>query len=689
MATKKKKPKSIEEEILENRKNTKIKKEDNNIEVVKPNIIKRKKFNKKFENLKIKYKKDPKKYIVLATSILLALSLLVGTSYAYLTYISKTENEVTIEAGTLSLTFENETNSITLENALPQQDEEALEQNEEYSFTIKNNGSLAASYKITLDNTCTLDKTYTINGASITPDKCTPDSHIKVGIKEENGDYEVLEKTNDNEYILAVGTLSSDETKSYTMKIWLDYDTPNEYNSQGTLNIIYSGKLGLEYEQRAGNLDITGANKPILANNMIAVYYDETAETWKKADANNNIEKYKWYDYNEKIWANSVTVTEGTRATYQNAEPGTEIPMDDILTMQVWIPRYKYKVWNYNSDGKQTSTPQTIDIVFEKKKQTTGEIECTDTISGTAGAKSETCKINNQTCTDDLCNDKYYTHPAFTFGSEELEGIWIGKFELTGNIENITTKPNLSSLRSQNVSAFQANIIGMNVANNRYGFSASTDTHMIKNIEWGAVAYLSHSRYGINKQIGINSYGEYLTGCGSEAGSLITGKCNPYNTKTGMQASTTGNIYGIYDMSGGAFEYTMSNIISNNGTTMMSGNSSTQNSEYTGILYNDGSYSTYQSSVNYPEGKYIDKYSFGISGSDRQRSKLGDGIKEVYNNSTDGWYKDYSAIANNTNSWFLRGGGYCLDNDCAGIFNSDAYYGSNHESISSRFVIIT
>ena len=31
MATKKKKPKSIEEEILENRKNTKIKKEDNNI----------------------------------------------------------------------------------------------------------------------------------------------------------------------------------------------------------------------------------------------------------------------------------------------------------------------------------------------------------------------------------------------------------------------------------------------------------------------------------------------------------------------------------------------------------------------------------------------------------------------------------------------------------------------------------
>ena len=116
------------------------------------------------------------------------------------------------------------------------------------------------------------------------------------------------------------------------------------------------------------------------------------------------------------MWANSVTVSETNREAYLNAALGTEIPMEDILTMQVWVPRYKYKVWNYNSDGTFTSEPQEIEIAFESRTQTTGDITCTDTISGTNGAKSESCKINNTECTDSTCNNKYYTHPAFTFG---------------------------------------------------------------------------------------------------------------------------------------------------------------------------------------------------------------------------------------------------------------------------------
>ena len=61
-------------------------------------------FNK-FDDLKIKYKKDPKKALVLIFSIVIAFSILVGSSYAYLTYISKTNNKVTISAGTLALSF--------------------------------------------------------------------------------------------------------------------------------------------------------------------------------------------------------------------------------------------------------------------------------------------------------------------------------------------------------------------------------------------------------------------------------------------------------------------------------------------------------------------------------------------------------------------------------------------------------
>ena len=163
-------------------------------------------------------------------------------------------------------------------------------------------------------------------------------------------------------------------------------------------------------------------NAPVLDSAMIPVYYDENTETWKKADSTNK--GNNWYDYCDKKWANSVTVSSTNRSKYQSASVGTEIPMDDILTMQVWIPRYKYKLWNYNADGTKNSNPQQIEITWENGTGTTGEITCQDSISGTDGAASETCKLKstNATCTDDTCNNKTYTHPAFTFGNEEIKG---------------------------------------------------------------------------------------------------------------------------------------------------------------------------------------------------------------------------------------------------------------------------
>ena len=449
------------------------------------------------------------------------------------------------------------------------------------------------------------------------------------------------------------------------------------------------GKKTIEVEVDTCNLYVP--NSPELDSNMIPVYYDETAEVWKKADETNEFKEYEWYDYCEKKWANSVTVTSSSRSTYLNASPGTEIPMDDILTMQVWIPRYKYKVWNYNSNGTEGSEPQEIEIMFEEGTNTTGDITCTDTISRADGAKSESCKINNTECTDSTCNNKYYTHPAFTFGSEKLTGFWIGKFELTGTIPNITSKPNLNSLRGQNISSFATNIMKMNDSGNQYGLSTNTDTHMIKNMEWGAVAYLSHSKYGTCtdetcQEIGINNNSNYITGCGSSAGSSSSSTCNSYDTEQGMLASTTGNIYGVYDMSGGAYDYAMGNIVSKNGTTMMSGYSNAYNSGYTGIIYNSGNYMSY-TGISYPNSKYYDKYSFGTSNTGMIRSKLGDSIKEVYNKDNDNWYNARSWIVHSSGPWFSRSG-YYNDSALAGLFFSSYNYGSASGSCSSRFVII-
>ena len=631
--------------------------------------------------------------------------MLIGSSYAYLFYVSKTDNSTIITAGTLALNLKNESNSITLSNALPEKDNSGLENSEEYEFTIENTGSLPATYRVTLDNTCLTTKTYSINGEDIIPSTCIPNEFIKVAIKENDGRYKVLEKktiNNEASYIIATGSLKATKTITYKMKIWLDYETPNTYNANGGKNIIYAGQLGLSYEQ--GSTE-SAPNAPVLDEGMIPVYYDGTSSSWKKADETNN--DNNWYNYDEKKWANSVTVSSTNRDTYKNASVGTEIPMDDILTMQVWIPRYKYKVWNYNASGTKSSKAQQIEITFENGTTTTGEISCQDAISGASGPPSETCKLKetNETCTDDTCNGKTYTHPAFTFGNKKLKGFWIGKFELTGTINNITTKPNLQSLREQAISSFEANIMKMKNNGNSYGLSTTTDTHMIKNMEWGAVAYLSHSKYGTCtdgtcKEVVINNSSNMYTGrsggtpdaSSSEEGTYKYNEIkNTDDTligegKNGPSASTTHNIYGVYDMSGGTFEYTMGNIVSNDGITMMSGMDPSYNSGYTGKVYNSGKYTLY-TGIDYPNDKYYDKYSFSTSHNSRNRSKLGDSVKEVYDNSDYNWYNDQSYLPYSTSyPWFMRGGDY-NHGSFVGIFNSNSSVGSAISLVSSRLVI--
>ena len=138
-------------------------------------------------------------------------------------------------------------------------------------------------------------------------------------------------------------------------------------------------------------------------------------------------------------------------------------------------------------------------------------------------------------------------------------------------------------------------------------------------------------------------------------------------------------------MSGGVNEYTMANIVSNDGATMLSGGSSSSNSGYTGKIYDSGSYTSY-TGIDYPNNKYYDKYSFSTIPSTRKRNKLGDSIKEVFNTLSSGWYSDYSRLAYSTSSWFVRGGYYGIGSN-AGVFDSASNYGDVRSDHSSRLVI--
>ena len=183
-------------------------------------------------------------------------------------------------------------------------------------------------------------------------------------------------------------------------------------------NIIENKECNLTLKQN--NLDTSGANTPDLVQGLIPVMYD--GSKWVKADSSNSNSTYQWYDYDNKLWANAVLVTSTNRSTYQNALAGTAITESDILAFYVWIPRYKYKVWNINKVvGTDSYNARTtgIDIVFESEKSKTGTISCTYSYN----SPSSSANNPNETCTGS--NGDYYTHPAFTFGSDELRGIWM------------------------------------------------------------------------------------------------------------------------------------------------------------------------------------------------------------------------------------------------------------------------
>ena len=384
-------------------------------------------------------------------------------------------------------------------------------------------------------------------------------------------------------------------------------------------------------------------NAPVLASNMIPVYYDETAETWKKADLANPNNTYKWYDYNKGMWANAVTVTSSSRSKYLNASIGTVISMNDITTMWVWIPRFN-AVTPINYNGGTKEKPNAIDVTFVKQ---------------------------NETAID-----------AFTFGDKELSGFWYGKFEIGGtlasfctnetcNVSNIVVKPNVTSLRSQTVSSFFFASRSMEQTGNSFGFvSTEVDTHMSKNNEWGAVAYLTQSIYGrctnstTCTEVGINNNSSFITGYGAPAGSSSSVTNGAYNTDLGKDASTTGTIYGIYDMSGGANEYVMGVFADTNGKPR-SGYSSSYNSGFTGML-SDG---TTYTGITFPNSKYYNLY----TGS----SYTGHALTETKN-----WYSVIAYFVYSEHPWFYRGGNHYYSTE-AGVFyfvNGSGYSGAYYSS---------
>ena len=360
--------------------------------------------------------------------------------------------------------------------------------------------------------------------------------------------------------------------------------------------------------------DPSGANRPVLAEGMIPITYDGT--NWVKADQYGAYND--WYDYGNQKWANAVMVTSTKRETYMNADVGTVVPEADILAYFVWIPRYKYKLFNATYASGKAS--QLIEVTFENGTSTTGTVTCTYDPTG-----AETCQ--------NKANGNWYTHPAFTLGDTELKGIWVGKFKTTGNATTPTIKPDIAFLKDITIATMYStgqlfrttNYLTTNGIN-------QTDSHMMKNIEWGAIAYLKQSNYGLGlTDISINSKGS--------------------SYKNNVAQSITGNITGIYDTANGPWEYVMGNYAKTAGKSGLT--------------------------VSTVSTQYIDIY----NGTSVSASHLGDATGE-----TAGWYNDFVNFVGSW-SWFSRSGNYTEGGLGRGVFSFNRGEGNANSNYSFRVAL--
>ena len=443
---------------------------------------------------------------------------------------------------------------------------------------------------------------------------------------------------NNNQLIVILGNNATNVFDTGGLTLNTFYTVTVVYNSLTDITVYLNG-TALTKSSSSNNWSWSDTNSYI-GKRAAGTYFSGTISNFvvhNKAVSSSEIASLAKLEVPSDNLKLNYDFTSSTREQFMKSNAGTVIPGNSINAYYVWIPRYKYKLFNVDSNAM---IPIEIQVEFENKY-------ASDYVKSTGST-----------------NDTWLTHPAFTFGTDELSGIWVGKFETSGTAYAPTIKPNLSSLTKQTaLTQFNTSkVFGTSAYLTNDGVSEA-DAHMMKNTEWGAVAYLKQSKYGLGTtDIANNAYYEsnYMAGCGPASETDLTSEtttCTSYTSSVGIKASTTGNITGIYDMAGGASENVMGVM---------------KNTDGTGLTYSSSGFTT----STLPFGsKYVDAYTYGTSDRDYTRRILGDATGEVR-----GLYDDNAHFVNSVESWFVRGGHSSKDSG-AGVFHfnvSDASAGRNY-----------
>ena len=505
-----------------------------------------------------------------------------------------------------------------------------------------------------------------------------------------------------------------------------------EENQEKTLN-EYEDELNKYISGNVKTLQADGSwnsgkkvNSPQLMEGMTGIYWDESGkEVEVNVDNQDN-----WYDYSAQKWANAVTKDSN----------------GNITGYWVWIPRYAYKI----ETNRYTNTVGKISVKF--LQGTTNKDESNAEIS-TAYPETTGATMSAYVVHPSFINgtSNHYMNGEW---DKEISGYWVAKYPagfqantITNNNGTLSTTISNSSdtvvYSNKNYTSYHANMttnaLSQNLtssgyasqklsypvfkpltyaynnistgdaytiskeiasASSFYGLnSTKTDSHQMKNSEWGAVAYLTQSSCGRDgTEISLNNY--YTTES-SPWRTAITGMCtngtsgdktttlgNAYNTTVGVKGSSTANVTGIYDLNGCVWERTAAYISNGNASLSSYGKS------YANTTANANGYQTLSTkwATVYPYNSSSDSYTNNYSVYSGKKSTtygFGDAVLETSttDSGSPSWNGDCSDFPGPSSPFFGRGGCYG-DTSLTGLFAFDDTIGGPYYDAGFRSVLV-
>ena len=447
-------------------------------------------------------------------------------------------------------------------------------------------------------------------------------------IGKEGKDYSLSESENAPfivEYLDSKRSYLVDEDGNITGPLIAPEET-EEPDEGGTEFIMTTGVIEIKWLMGDTNFVSETANAPVIKKDIP----NTTMKLVKYENGN-------WVEGTDYDYKAGTGTADNRESRWANAE--VEIDYGEgnqkIKSYFVWIPRYAYRIIYFKDEPSKTEYLNGTKTEDEAIKE--GKIIGYSDSRGIVSIDTEgNVKKVSGTTSLNIGGNYFRVHPAFIDDSknnyenggwdEELPGIWVGKYETAKSNATSSSSGSGTTIKIQpGVKSWNSETLG-NMYNYAKAYSTSLNSHMLKNSEWGAVAYLTESKYGRNgTELDINKNNVTTE-------DIVANKLQ----------STTGNETGIYALRGKMAERVAA-YYRESTTSVLNGSS----------LVND-----YRSQET---KKFVTVY----TGTDESTDyKLGDATYETKN-----WHSDSANFVDSVSPFFSRGGDYYYSASGTGVFS--------------------